>query len=81
MPQVQQTELEAQLAFAELSRAKDLLRTQGIGFDEIVVGRDTKMSAVTALTGRATVPQVFLDGRHIGGSVELADWVKQRKAA
>lgn len=63
------------------ARAKDLLRTQGIGFDEIVVGRDTKMSAVTALTGRSTVPQVFLDGRHIGGADDLTEFFATRMAS
>jgi glutaredoxin len=32
---------------------------------------------VGAITGRGTVPQVFINGRHIGGLEELQSWAKK----
>ena len=40
-------------------------------FEEIVLGRDATIRSVRAITGKETVPQVFIDGDHIGGSEEL----------
>jgi glutaredoxin-like protein len=54
------------------ARAKALLTEHGIAYEEIVVGRDVSTSAVRAVSGRDTVPQVFLGGRHIGGADDLA---------
>ncbi len=54
-------------------RAKALLRHKGVTFEEIDVGEDdalrTKM--VHESGGRRTVPQIFIDGRPIGGFEEL----------
>jgi len=52
--------------------AKSLLTEKGIAFEEIVMGRDATSRSLNAISGRATVPQVFIDGQHIGGSEELA---------
>jgi glutaredoxin len=32
---------------------------------------------VGAITGRGTVPQVFVNGKHIGGLEELERWAKK----
>ncbi len=53
-------------------RATRLLRKKGVAFDE----RDTTGDAATRawleqLTGRSTVPQVFINGRAIGGCDDL----------
>ena len=53
------------------ARAKALLDEQGLAYEEIVVGRDASMRSVFAVSGGATVPQVFIGGRHIGGADEL----------
>jgi len=53
------------------ARAKELLESKGIEFEEIVLGRDVSGNTLQAVTGRATVPQVFIDGKHIGGADEL----------
>ncbi len=54
-------------------RAKLLLRGRGIAFDEIdVTGDDERRAWLTRETGRRTVPQIFIDGRPIGGSDDLA---------
>jgi glutaredoxin 3 len=53
--------------------AKRLLNAKGAAFEETDVSRDPSMR--TAMTqragGRRTVPQIFIDGRHVGGSDEL----------
>ena len=55
-------------------RAKALLKRKGVAYDEIdvtmVAGARDEM--VERAEGRRTVPQIFIDGRHVGGSDELA---------
>ena len=54
-------------------RAKSLLKARGLAFREIDVSRDyDKRQQLVAETGRRTVPQIFFDGRSIGGYDELA---------
>lgn len=54
-------------------RAKRLLAERQIPFDEIDVGGDDTLRAdIITRTGRRTVPQIFIDGRAIGGFEELA---------
>lgn len=55
-------------------RAKLLLKARGIPFDEIDVSDDDRArTELVERSGRRTVPQVFIDGRAIGGYEELAD--------
>jgi glutaredoxin 3 len=55
------------------TRAKALLRAKRLEFEEIDVGRDAKLreEAIRLSGGRRTVPQIFIDGRSIGGYDEL----------
>jgi len=54
-------------------RAKALLDSKGARYTEIDVGFDPqKRAEMTRLAGgRNTVPQIFINGRHIGGSDDL----------
>jgi glutaredoxin 3 len=53
-------------------RAKDLLESKGIIFKEIAVDNAPSIrQEMTNLSGRFTVPQIFIDGQSIGGSDEL----------
>ena len=56
------------------TRAKRLLDAKGADFREIDVTMDrTGFEAmVDRANGRRTVPQVFIDGKHVGGSDDLA---------
>lgn len=56
------------------TRAKALLDRKGAAFEEIDVTMDRARfdAMVERAHGRRTVPQVFIDGRHIGGSDDLA---------
>lgn len=55
-------------------RAKRLLKSKGVDFVEIDLWQHPERRAemVERAGGRTTVPQVFIDGRAIGGSDELA---------
>ncbi|WP_116474289.1 glutathione peroxidase [Zobellella maritima] len=57
------------------ARAKQLLLDKGMRFEEVVLGQDATSITLKAMSGRTTVPQVFIDGRHIGGSDELVDYL------
>jgi glutathione-dependent peroxiredoxin len=58
------------------ARAKELLGTHGIDFEEIVLGHDATLRSVRAITGKETVPQVFIDGEYIGGSEALEAYLE-----
>lgn len=53
------------------AKAKSLLTEKGLAFEEIVLGNEISITSLRAITGRETVPQVFIDGKHIGGSDDL----------
>src|SRR4051812_19155386 len=56
-------------------RAKALLTQEGISFTEIhaVQNKEALVARVTKDTGRPpmTVPQIYLDGKYVGGYTEL----------
>jgi glutaredoxin 3 len=56
------------------SRARSLLQKKGVSFDDIdvMMDDDRRAEMIERAGGRRTVPQIFIDGRHIGGSDELA---------
>jgi glutaredoxin-like protein len=60
------------------ARAKQMLEDHGVAYEEIVVGHDASLRSVRAISGRETVPQVFIGGRHIGGSEELEQYFAER---
>ena len=53
-------------------RAKKLLSDKGVSFKEIEVDAALRDEMVKRSNGARTVPQIFIDGKHIGGSDELA---------
>jgi len=53
-------------------RAKALLRSKQVDFEEIDVSRDARLQdQVRQRSGRRTVPQIFIDGISVGGYDEL----------
>ena len=48
-----------------------LLIDRGIQYEEIILGKDATTVSLRAVTGRTSVPQVFIGGKHIGGSDDL----------
>lgn len=59
------------------SKAKQLLNDRGIAFEEIVLGKDATSVSVKAISGNTTVPQVFFDGKIIGGSDDLETYLAE----
>lgn len=54
-------------------RARELLEAKGIEFQEYAVdgGGPKREEMIRRANGRTTVPQIFIDGRHIGGCSDL----------
>jgi glutaredoxin 3 len=56
------------------TRAKRLLDTKGVPYEEIdVSGDDQARMDLAERTGRRTVPQIFIGEEHIGGFYELRE--------
>jgi len=53
-------------------RARQLLRRKGLPFVEIDIEEQAaKRAEMMTRSGRRTVPQIFIDERHVGGSDDL----------
>lgn len=54
-------------------RARALLQKKGVAFEEFDAphGSQARRDAIARSGGRTTVPQIFIDGRPIGGSDDL----------
>ena len=63
------------------SRAMRLLASKGVEPEEydITMGGPKRGEMIERAGGRTTVPQVFIDGRHVGGSDDLAALDRQGK--
>jgi glutaredoxin 3 len=70
---VPQVEIYTKVTCPYCIRAKRLLDSKGVEYREIQVdfGGSEKQEMVQRANGRTTVPQVFIDGRHIGGCDDL----------
>ena len=61
------------------ARAQELLQGANIPFEAIYLGDDLTMQGVKAASGMATVPQVFMEGKLIGGADQLSHYLTQNK--
>lgn len=53
--------------------ARELLKRKGVDVEEIPVDRDRERRAeMEQITGRHTVPQIFINQTHVGGYDDLA---------
>ncbi len=57
------------------ARAKRLLGEKGAEYEEYEISGDQakRQEMLGRSNGRTTVPQIFIDGRHVGGSDDLAE--------
>jgi glutaredoxin-like protein len=60
------------------ARAKALLAEAGIDYDELVLNRDFPEASIRAVSGEASLPQVFVDGRRIGGCDALETYLGEK---
>jgi glutaredoxin-like protein len=64
------------------ARAKAALEANGVVYEEVQLGKGVTFSTVRAVSGRGTVPQVFIGGKHIGGADDVeAYFAKNQKLA
>lgn len=56
------------------ARARKLLDAKNVRYEEsdITMGGPKREEMLQRASGRTTVPQIFIDGHHIGGSDDLA---------
>lgn len=58
------------------TRAKAALKNKGYAYEEIELGQNgLSYSSLTAVTGRGTTPQVYIDGEHVGSADDLESWL------
>jgi glutaredoxin 3 len=56
------------------ARTRRLLERKGVAFEEIRIDRERgRRAEMHERCGRDSVPQVFVDGRHLGGYEDLVD--------
>jgi glutaredoxin-like protein len=58
------------------AKAKQNLIDNKLQYEEVVLGKDATTVSLRAITGKTSVPQVFIGGKHIGGSEELEAYLK-----
>jgi glutaredoxin-like protein len=61
------------------AKAKQQLEDAGVEFADVDLPHTLRTRALGAIAKARTVPQLFVNGKLIGGSDEVAAWVKQRK--
>ncbi|WP_017659258.1 glutaredoxin 3 [Baaleninema simplex] len=56
-------------------RAKALLESKGVDYQEYVIDGDSEARAKMSerANGRTSVPQIFIDNHHVGGCDDLHD--------
>jgi len=59
------------------AKVKVLLDEQGYQYAEVPLQHTVRSRIVGAVSGEKTVPQVFINGQHIGGLEALERWVQQ----
>jgi glutaredoxin-like protein len=59
------------------AKAKTLLTELGYRYAEVPLAHTIRTKVVGALAGQQTVPQVFINGKHIGGLEELERWAEK----
>ena len=58
------------------SAAKKMLDDAGMEYEVLMMGEDYTDRSLRAMVGTTSVPQVFINGDHIGGSTDLKEWLK-----
>jgi glutaredoxin-like protein len=59
------------------AKAKGLLRDAGIEFEELVLNKDYTDRTLRAVADATSYPQVFVDGKLVGGADDLEAWLTE----
>jgi len=54
-----------------------MLEARGMPYEEVVLGKGVTLRSLRAITGSEMVPQVFINGDHIGGSEDLEEYLSR----
>ena len=63
------------------ARAKSVLESHGVKYDEITMGGNVKSSTLRGVTGAGTWPQVFIGGKLIGNADDVQKYFDAAKKA
>lgn len=58
------------------AKAKQMLDEAGMEYETLMMGEDYSDRSLRAIVGSSSVPQIFINGDHIGGSTDLKEWLK-----
>jgi glutaredoxin-like protein len=61
------------------ARAKKLLDEAGVTYADVPLPHSIRTRALGAIAKATTVPQLFVNGKLLGGSDAVEQWVKQRR--
>lgn len=65
----------------QCDQAKHLLNLRGVAYEERTVGQGwTREQLLESVPTARSVPQIFLDGEHVGGFTELQRYFSQGRA-
>lgn len=59
-------------------KAKEQLQAAGVNYFEMPLGDNTRQRLLSAVAGKATSPQMFVNGALIGDGAAIEAWVKAR---
>lgn len=57
------------------TQAKKTLSDKGFDYEEIILDHSISTRSLRAVSGLATTPQIFIEGKHIGGNEELQKYL------
>lgn len=63
------------------AKARKMLDDANVPFVDVPLGGAIRSKALSAIAGQPTVPQVFVNGTHVGGSDALERWLHARAVA
>lgn len=53
------------------AEAKEILKRNNVVYEEHILNKDYSIKTLKAISGRTSVPQIFIEGERIGGAEEL----------
>lgn len=63
------------------ARAKEMLQQRKIPYEELVLNDQFSIKTVKAISGSTQLPQVFINGEHIGGAEDLEKYLQSKEAS
>ncbi len=61
-------------------KARNMLEAHGMSYEQVELGGGVSTKALYAVSGEGTTPQIFIDGRLVGGSDDLESYFEKLNA-